>query len=422
MKFVLALAFLAICAAVDHDAERARKIEEINSTPGILWKAGVNPRFAGLPVGASKDLCGVKPGGKARLRALVDAGKIGFVSKRENLVIPTSFDSEEHWPKCAKVIGDIRDQSNCGCCWAFGGAEAASDRLCIATDGNVSVALSAQETCFCAQQDGCDGGQLETAWDYIQSQGLSTGGQNNHTGPFADLGLCTDFSLPHCHHHGPQGFDPYPAEGKPGCPAVTQSPQCPTHCDNSSKAPYNDFAKYRYSFTGQVQTFDSDADTIAAAIMAHGPVEAAFDVYSDFENYVSGIYHATSTEQLGGHAIKIVGWGEENGVKYWKVANSWNPYWGEKGYFRILRGTDECGIEDECVASEGDTKWVGPGVTPPGPPTPPTPGICDEQESEVKCDETSEDGTRCTWCFLRAIGVGICQKSSTCSQVTDFVN
>ena len=44
-----------------------------------------------------------------------------------------------NWPKCAKVIGDIRDQSMCGCCWAFAGAEAASDRLCIATNGTVAV-------------------------------------------------------------------------------------------------------------------------------------------------------------------------------------------------------------------------------------------------------------------------------------------
>ena len=50
--------------------------------------------------------------------------------------------------------------------------------------------------------------------------------------------------------------------------------------------------------------------------MEHGPVEAAFTVYSDFENYAGGIYHATSTKSLGGHAIRIVGWGVEGGVKY----------------------------------------------------------------------------------------------------------
>ncbi len=70
---------------------------------------------------------------------------------------------------------------------------------------------------------------------------------------------------------------------------------------------------------------DSNADAIAEEIMTNGPVEAAFTVYSDFENYVSGIYHATSQESVGGHAIKLVGWGVENGVKYWKAGQSADP-------------------------------------------------------------------------------------------------
>merc|ERR1711881_60142 len=93
------------------------------------------------------------------------------------------------------------------------------------------------------------------------------------------------------------------------------------------------------------------------AIMAGGPVETAFTCYDEFENYVSGIYHVVKKKGPGGHAVKIVGWGVENGVKYWKVANSWNPYWGEKGYFRIRRGNNECGIEDEVTGSSPSAKW-----------------------------------------------------------------
>ena len=47
----------------------------------------------------------------------------------------------------------------------------------------------------------------------------------------------------------------------------------------------------------------------------------------------------------GGHAITIVGFGVEDGVDYWTVKNSWGPFWGDNGYFRILRGVDEVGIE-----------------------------------------------------------------------------
>ena len=105
-------------------------------------------------------------------------------------------------------------------------------------------------------------------------------------------------------------------------------------------------------------TFPSDAATIQAAIMSDGPVEAAFTVYSDFETYSSGIYQHVSGSYEGGHAIRIVGWGTEDGTDYWKVANSWNPYWGENGYFRILRGSDECGIESQVTASAAGSSWT----------------------------------------------------------------
>jgi cathepsin B len=351
---------LTVAAANTHDEDRARMIEKINSSPGVLWKAGMTERFGHLPVGASKNLCGVKAESAEDLRAGVAAGRYGRISKREGLEAPESFDAAEKWPECAKTITDIRDQSNCGCCWAFGAAEAISDRLCIATGGKVQVPLSAQETCFCAQSDGCDGGMLATGWEYTKKHGLATGGQYKGSGPFG-AGMCNDFSLPHCHHHGPQGSDPYPDENKPGCPATTESPQCPKSCDADAKAPYDDFASYRYKFDGEVNQVDSDETAIMHEIMTNGPVEAAFSVYSDFENYVSGIYHATSSQMMGGHAIKITGWGAEDGVKYWKVQNSWNPHWGEKGYFRIKRGTDECGIEDQVVANTGS--WTGPGVS-----------------------------------------------------------
>jgi len=101
----------------------------------------------------------------------------------------------------------------------------------------------------------------------------------------------------------------------------------------------------------------SGEENIAQAIMEGGPVETGFTVYADFSNYVSGIYHYVTGSIEGGHAVRMVGWGVENGVKYWKVANSWNPYWGEKGHFRIKKGNNECGIENEVTASSADAKW-----------------------------------------------------------------
>jgi len=343
MKLVFAALIGMACAT---PSERAASIEQHEKTPGVLWKAGPVERFTPYDFGLGlKPLMGVTQEAMESRRQFA----ANYKPEISTMAIPDSFDSETNWPQCAKVIGDIRDQSACGCCWAFGAASAASDRLCIATNASMQVPLSAEDICFCASSNGCMGGDIHTPWNHIKLGGLFgrgvgavTGGQYQGSGPFG-AGLCADFTLPHCHHHGPQGSDPYPAEKTKGCPNVDNSPKCPTTCASTAKAPHNDFKADQIGFKGDVISASGEAG-IQQAILAGGPVETAFTVYSDFENYVGGIYHHVSGSMAGGHAVRIVGWGSENGQKYWKVANSWNPYWAEKGYFRIVRGTNEVGL------------------------------------------------------------------------------
>lgn len=354
--FTLGLALTAVAYAMPTQMINDQAfVDRINNETGILWRAGQNSRFHNVPLSAMKSLTGVSPSSWGAVQALPRAP-----SNITDAAIPDSFDSEKNWPECSKVIADVRDQSNCGCCWAFAGASAASDRLCIATKGKVVVPLSAQDICFCSSDDGCMGGQIDTPWDFISSDGAVTGSQQKFTGsgddpdPFAgNKQLCSAFSLPHCHHHGPQGDDPFPAEGAKGCPSE-KSPSCPKKCDAGSSA---DFKSDKYTFSGKTQTASGE-EAIQKAIMEGGPVETAFTVYTDFANYVSGIYHHVTGGVEGGHAVRIVGWGVDSGNKYWKVANSWNPHWGEKGYFRIKRGNSECGIEDGVTFSAADAKWT----------------------------------------------------------------
>merc|ERR1712066_787821 len=99
------------------------------------------------------------------------------------------------------------------------------------------------------------------------------GGQYNSTGPLGS-GYCSDWPFGHCHHHGPQRDDPYPAEGQPGCPS-RKSAECPRKCDAGATGSHTDFDNDKWSFSGEVLEV-SGADRIAQTVMEGGPVETAF--------------------------------------------------------------------------------------------------------------------------------------------------
>merc|ERR1712232_1457006 len=173
---------------------------------------------------------------------------------------------------------------------------------------------------------------------------------------------------------------------------------------------HSNFKKDKYSFDGKVIGGEGEAQ-IQQMIYEGGPVETAFTVYSDFEDYAGGVYKHVTGKKAGGHAVKMVGWGVDNGVKYWKVANSWNPYWGENGYFRIRRGNNEEGIEDSVVASDPGATWhlknsptppapPGPSPSPSPSPSPFTPGQCFDVEDQATCEGTADvkTGEQCVWC------------------------
>ena len=92
------------------------------------------------------------------------------------------------------------------------------------------------------------------------------------------------------------------------------------------------------------------------ALIKNGPIAVGFEVYNDFSAYKGGVYEHTSLVdrfnplELTNHAVLVVGYGvTESGLKYWVVENSWGEDWGENGFFRIRRGTDECAIESMAV-------------------------------------------------------------------------
>jgi len=225
--------------------------------------------------------------------------------------VPASFDSRVQWPNC---VHSIRNQQHCGSCWAFAGSEVLSDRFCIASKGNVNSVLSPQFMVSCDTSDnGCHGGILPYEWEFLEN-----------------TGTVTDSCLT---YHSGDGSD-YPCYNFRTCEDGTPIRQY-------------------YAQKGSSKTF-TDPESIKLEIMTHGPVETGFEVYENFRNYTTGVYVKGSNpgKLLGGHAVKIVGWGLENGQEHWIVANSWDVTWGEKGFFRIQFG--ECGIDSDVVAGLAD--------------------------------------------------------------------
>lgn len=287
-------------------------INSINTT----WRAGPNfkPTFNLENI---HSLFGVK----------AKPHKLKVKRPETNIDLPKSFDARDQWPTC-RSLREVRDQSNCGSCWAFATAEAITDRICIASGGVFQQDISAQDLMTCCTEcgNGCHGGEPLTAWQYWVDHGLVTGGLYNGTG-------CEPYTIPP-HHHG----EPY-----------RDTPVCTHKCIN----PHDDYDESKW-YGRSAYLLDSE-QAIKQDIFTHGSVGADFTVYADFPSYKSGVYQAHSKEAFGGHAIKLIGWGEENGVPYWLGVNSWNTEWGDKGYFKFLRGSNECGIESDVVA--GILRW-----------------------------------------------------------------
>ena len=249
----------------------------------------------------------------------------GDVDKHESL--PEKYDAREAYPK-GESIREIRDQANCNSCWAVAAAETMSDRICIKSKQKDQRRISAQDLLSCCTSCGnsCNPGSPAAAWNYWKTNGIVTGGE------YGDKKYCKPYFLPRCDHTSERVYG--------ACPRVVDAPGCEKNCNNGNKQSYtNEMTKASkvYAVSGE--------DKIMQEILNNGPVEATITVYEDFLTYKKGIYKHVYGNSQGGHAIKIIGWGVEKGTKYWLVANSWNENWGEKGFFRILRGNNECGIE-----------------------------------------------------------------------------
>lgn len=300
-------------------------INHINNRQST-WIAGRN--FArDISMNYIRKLMGVHP--LAKLHRLPPK-----IHNLEESDLPDEFDARQQWSHCPTIL-EIRDQGSCGSCWAFGAVEAMSDRICIHSGGKTHFRFSAEDLVSCCSSCGmgCNGGFPGQAWSYWVNKGLVSGGRYNSSQG------CQPYAIPPCEHH--VNGTRMPCTGDDN-----GTPKCMRTCEKGYPVPYKKdkhFGKESYSVS-------SEPEQIQREIMKNGPVEGAFTVYSDLLQYKSGVYQHVEGEALGGHAIKILGWGTENGSPYWLIANSWNSDWGDNGFFKILRGEDHCGIESMITA------------------------------------------------------------------------
>ena len=167
---------------------------------------------------------------------------------------------------------------------------------------------------------------IDTYWGL---DGIVTGGN------YGDLTMCWSYQKAPCAHHSN-------SSDYPDCPEENRTPSCAKACTDDTSL---DWDTDKTAHKGSGHQFKS-VDDMLQDLYTSGPLTAQFMVYEDFLAYESGVYTHSTGSLLGGHAIKIIGFGEEDGTPYWTVANSWNEEWGDGGFFKIKRGSNECQIEN----------------------------------------------------------------------------
>lgn len=123
---------------------------------------------------------------------------------------------------------------------------------------------------------------------------------------------------------------------------------CTYRCSDGGKTAYD-----KYYCKPRSITIAVNHEEIKRELVQNGPMLMGLQIYEDFMNYESGIYQWTEGENIGGHAMKLVGYGydEEEGL-YWQLQNQWTPMWGDEGFVKIKHG--EVGIDSIALACMPD--------------------------------------------------------------------
>jgi len=235
-------------------------------------------------------------------------------------IMPNNFDWRDK-----NAVMPVRNQAQCGSCWAFAATASLEGALAIKQDKHEYISPQQMVDCATGEygkspypNNGCNGGLMESAFTYSSRIGY----------------------LPE---------SKYPYQGRE------------QNCSLELNSKLNDYVKKTAgcSYISNTGNVEDDIKETQAALYTHGPLAVALDANKlSFRLYKSGIYYEEdcSDEKLS-HAVTLVGYGEnitnlvidadENVLdlrQFWSIKNSWSEKWGENGYFKIAKLNNNCGI------------------------------------------------------------------------------
>ena len=273
-----------------------------------------------------------------------------------NISLPESYTVPD------KFLSSVVDQENCGSCWAFSTVSAMSDRIRISTNGKFLTLM----TTYTDNESNKHpiknqlSPHLLAACDYcdMKTKIADILKRNKKCNQECNGGVLV-YAFIFLHDNGMITID---------CNKTKRQYTCHTFTELGKAGGKIPCVRWTFGSPKKVNIYDQNnllgnEQSIMEEIYKNGSVAASFSVYENFFNFFKAdpqaVYKSTeSSAYAGGHAICIIGWGIDNkGDKFWLCRNSWNSGWGDKGYFRILKGENFCGIEADVWCTDVTNKF-----------------------------------------------------------------